>query len=557
MNNEQSCDKIVNENIARILGWAVNKTGNRQRGEDLAQEVFVQFYSAISKAEQVEKPENLLWKVAHYCWCHYLRNSAKQKVLTELNDAEKLSGETDFVNDFMSADLKSIQIKRMRREISNLSRVQREAMISHYLDGLSISQTAEKLNTTESAVTWHLFDARKKVRREIEHMDTKMDYLYRPGRLGIGASGDEGPDPDTKWLRASLIRQNLCLLCYHESKTIDELAALTGIPKPYLEFDLDWLVAREFMTLEGKKYATSFPIISKRHRQNIGTLYRDTRKDLIDKVIEYLWSCEQQIREIGFYGSDFPAERMMWAIVTMFISFVSRNSPTLTRLKKRDHYPIRPDGGKYVVIASDLSEGQELDPNGYDGDILWGGFSGIWSDSCIPGSKTDMFYWLGVNNFTDARYRPEIVSAPHPRNALLHWIYTSVIEPSFSENNLEPHGKEALAEAISDGFIKKSYEGYKPNFTIITQTQLERLREDIYRPLLEKIESTLTEIGKNISAMHKADFPKINKPYVDYHTYLDLWDFGIYTLMYAALDGKLILPDNPETGALLTLVIVK
>jgi hypothetical protein len=56
---------------------------------------------------------------------------------------------------------------------------------------------------------------------------------------------------------------------------------------------------------------------------------------------------------------------------------------------------------------------------------------------------------------------------------------------------------------------------------------------------------------------HKADFLKINKPYVDYHTYLDLLDFGIYTLMYATLDGKLILPDNPETGALLTLVIVK
>jgi hypothetical protein len=36
-----------------------------------------------------------------------------------------------------------------------------------------------------------------------------------------------------------------------------------------------------------------------------------------------------------------------------------------------------------------------------------------------------------------------------------------------------------------------------------------------------------------------------------------LWDFGIYTLMYAALDGKLWMPETPEQGTPLTLVIVK
>ena len=56
--------------------------------------------------------------------------------------------------------------------------------------------------------------------------------------------------------------------------------------------------------------------------------------------------------------------------------------------------------------------------------------------------------------------------------------------------------------------------------------------------------------------MHKVDFPKIIKPYVDYHTYVDLWDFGIYTLMYAAQDGKLLMPEKPEDDTSLTLVFV-
>ena len=168
-----------------------------------------------------------------------------------------------------------------------------------------------------------------------------------------------------------------------------------------------------------------------------------------------------------------------------------------------------------------------------------------------------MYYWLGVNSFTDAAYRPEIVNAPHPRNTLLHSVYTSVIEDCFSEDDMEPHGKEVLAEAIADGLITKDGKDYKPNFLVFTQEQLDKLREAVYRPLMESIEPTIVVFGKQISEMHMANFPKINKPYVDYHTYLDLWDFGIYTLMYAALDGKLYIPDRPELGTPLTLVIVK
>ena len=292
MNIGQLFEQMTSNYLSQILGWAVKKTGNRDTGEELTQEVFLQFFSAVSKAGSVEKPENLLWKVAHYCWCNYLRKGSKQATFSELN--ENLPDGSDFVDELMRDELNATRISKMRREISNLSRIQRETMILHYLDRLSVAETAKKLDTTVSAVTWHLFDARKKVRREIENMDTKTDYVYRPGRLSIGVSGDSGPNPDTKWVSGSLIRQNLCLLCYRENKTLDELVSRTGIPKPYLEFDLNWLVEREFMTLEGKKYATAFPIISKGHMQAIDALYRDTRKDLIDKVIDYLWAHEEE-----------------------------------------------------------------------------------------------------------------------------------------------------------------------------------------------------------------------------------------------------------------------
>jgi RNA polymerase sigma factor (sigma-70 family) len=551
VNLGQLFEQMTKDYLPQILGWAVKKTGSRDIGEELTQEVFSQFFAAASKADCVDKPGHLLWKVAHYCWCNHLRKSKKQAISAELN--ENIRDGVDFVEDLIHDEMKSMQISRMRREISNLSKLQREVMISHYLDGLSVAETAKRLNTTESAVTWHLFDARKKLKKEIENMDAKTNYLYRPGKLSIGVSGDGGPNPDTKWVSGNLIRQNLCLLCYREGKTIDELLTLTGIPRPYLEFDLDWLVTREFMTLEGKKYSTAFPIISQNHMREIDTLYRDSRDILIDCVIDYLWEHEKEIRDIGFYGADFPTERLMWAIITMFISFASRNSPLLTKLKRMDDRPIRPDGGKYIIMAADKSEVDEL----YPSEILWGGYSGIWSDSCIPGSNTDMYYWLGVNTFANPKYHPEITRVDGTARTLMHWIYSSASEPWFTDSKLDPHGKEILAEAIADGLIEKNSETYAPKFVVFTQEQLQKLGEDIYSPLLDSIEPVLNDLGKKISDMHKKDFPKNIKHYVDYHTYIDLWDFGIYTLMYAALDGKLWMPKKPEQGTPLTLVIVK
>lgn len=557
MHHENIPLSMVETHMKKIFAWALRKTGDAYAAEDLAQEVFTQFFIAVAKAETVKEPEHLLWKVAHYCWCNYLRRKTKEAHQEILDDTVAVP--TDFVTEMAANQHLTGQIQIMRQKISNLSYIQREAMIQHYLEELPIAQVAENLGTTVNAVTWHLFDARKKVKEELERMavsSPEITYLYRPAHLNVGLSGYPGPDPDTKRLQDSLIRQNLCLLCFRQPQSLDELVRQTGIPKPYLEYDLEWLVNREFLILQGKKYSTAFPIISAKHRRDIAALYADTRPEFIDRIIDTLWEQEKAIRQIGFYGCDFPTERLMWAIITLYISYVSRNSPLLTRLKAMDNRPIRPDGGRYIVMA-----GHHEDSDGCREDILWGGYYGICSDSCMPvtgpGSRSETYYWLGVNCFAEAAYHPAIIHAGDSKRTLLHWIYTSVTESWFSEDKLEPHGKQALAEAVAEGLITKQGAQYIPHFVIFSPEELCKLQEDIYRPLMEATEPILTELGNRIASMHEAAFPRINKSDVDYHTYADLWDFGIYTLMYAAHDGKLWMPERPEQGTPLTLILVR
>ena len=414
MEKQKMYTKITDEYSSKILNWAVKKTGSRSDGEDLAQGVLLQVFIAVSKQEKIEKLEHFIWKVAYHVWCNHVRQLSKSNLVVL---DEFLSDGTDFSIDFAENETLNLELDRMRRKIANLSFVQREALILHYLDGLTVKEVAKRLATTESAITWHLFDARKKMKKELDCMKDNNSYLYRPGKLSLGASGMIPTNPDIDRVNESLIKQNLCLLCYRDSKTLDELTELTGIPKPYLEFDLDWLVEHEFLSLSGKKYNTLFPIIGQKHFQNRGALYQSTRKEYIDKIIEYLWANEDKIRSIGFYGLNFPTEKLMWSIIMMFTSYVSRNSELLLRLKKRDEREIRPDGGRYYIMAVDCSDHQEIDENGFFKPKGWNDYYGIYSDSWETNGIYDRYYWLGAYIFSEKEYHPEIIDNSNRRTS--------------------------------------------------------------------------------------------------------------------------------------------
>ncbi len=67
----------------------------------------------------------------------------------------------------------------------------------------------------------------------------------------------------------------------------------------------------------------------------------------------------------------------------------------------------------------------------------------------------------------------------------------------------------------------------------------------------------MKELADAFKSMYKAEFPKASHGYIEYHTYMDLWDFGVFTLMLASEDKMLYLPETPEKGVPLTLVIIK
>jgi RNA polymerase sigma factor (sigma-70 family) len=263
----QLFEEITKEYSLQILKWAYKKCGDGYRAEELAQEVLTQVFSAIQKSKEagktIEQMEHFIWRIAHYVWCHSLRGSSRYVMCSMEED---IRDESDFVSELADQEEQKLLVVELRKQISRLNYLQREILVSFYIDGLPQKTIANRLGISESVVKWHLHDTRRKLKKELtENMEKKREeeYIYRPRELCMAICGEVVQQVDTKEVENSLVRQNICIACYQQPKSLDELTTLLGIPKAYLEFDLKWLVEHEFVTCEKGKYSTTFYINSR------------------------------------------------------------------------------------------------------------------------------------------------------------------------------------------------------------------------------------------------------------------------------------------------------
>ncbi|MCL2773970.1 MAG: RNA polymerase sigma factor [Oscillospiraceae bacterium] len=573
--------KIADDYSLMILNWAIKKTGNRPDGEDLAQEVLYQILSFVKDREEIEKLDNLIWKIAHYTWCNRIRRLKKENNIISLDGENGLYvniiEERDYINEIAENDELKEELANLRRRISDLSKQQREIIIAYYLENLSVSDIAAKYNINKSAVKWHLFDARKKLKEKFDmNNNVNEKYVYKPGKLRLGYNGDGGPDPDTKRVNESLIRQNICLLCYGDNgKSLDELAEMTGIPKPYLEFDLDWLVDREFLALENKKYITNFGIKDKQHFENVRDIYINVKENYYRKIIDYINSHEKDIRNIGFYGGDFDWNKLLWSILTLYLRYFSESEPLKTlkkynELKSHEELELHKDGGRYFINGFDQSENQgvKLPKMGVITEAIfepekWNTVNGIW---CRSFSETTSefssdehpeehyaTYWLGIYIFVNI-----MSTLTKNIDQQKDWkkILENLLSNNFSIDGMTDDEKELIATAVKENIIKKDGDKYIPQFVIFTFEQFKKLYSEIFAPLVQSVKPQTLKLVDMFRELNEKCLPRKIYGYVERWTYLDIWDSGIKNFMFAADDGYLYMPETPEDGTCLTLSFI-
>lgn len=556
---------IAEEYSLPLLNWAYHKLGDRSKAEDLAQEALLQIFAAVKKAcmekRAIESEERLVWKIAHYVWCHYLRQKMHSDKLV-LMEAPEAEDQSDFVREFADAQERAELKNALRRYIARLDFLQREILISFYIDHCSQSEIAERFKISVGMVKWHLFETRKRLRKELEFMmETGKDqeYVYRPKQLRMGICGQAVAQLDTKKLEENLVRQNICIACYKEPKNIDELSGMLGIPKAYLEFDLRWLVEKEFVDEKAGHYSTSFLIATREEQFGYYEIYYKLRRELSEQIIDELCAAEGKLREIGFYGSDAPMEKLLWLLIYRFENYLRQRKENWVGSANA---PVRPDGGRYfplgfvreetgmkVQLADFVKRLQEQNLGGAPGKFIEDVFNWSFNGSM----NSDNFYWFGLYDFGISDIE-SMMDGFTPYWEHLHFMLCTILHSDFDISWIGKDQKDRLAQLVEKGFVR--IEGNKafPNFVIFTEEQYQKLTGEIFEPIMQKLEPAYNKLKAELEKYYADHIPAHLAEYREFKVDHAIGDMAWITTIFAFEDGRLLVPESRLEREFLTLM---
>lgn len=515
---------------ARVLRWARGKTRTTQEAEDLAQSVLMEWLRAVRAQEErgacVAEPEHLLWRIARFVWCKSLRPGTYYRCEPL---SEKLSAGETPEESAERQDEQRRQTAFVRRQIMRLSRIQRETLVWYYLENRTTADIARRLRVSENTVRWHLSDSRKKI-READGKMTSTEFVYCPKKLHVAINGEAYDDRLTREVLDNLLHQNILLRCYAQGQTAQELCDELGVARPYIEDAVNVLLRDELLTADGGRVRTNFIITSGVQEEARLAVYDAHKNELSREIVRQLMAHEQEIRAIGFIGCDVPMPRLLWWLIY-------RCTAALPNPAEMPPRPYHADGGAYHLMGF----AREPENRHY---LAWDYNGPMYNDG---------FRWFGLQHFGNSPVQ-DLFELNQPHMGKLCALLIRLIQADFDPSCVTADEQELLAELLARGFLRKADGSIKPNFCVLTREQVQRLRQEVFLPIVEAVQPAWTRVCNELRTLCKASVPKHLQALADLPLHMAALAAGYMTEQIAYAYGALEKPETPEDAAMWTLV---
>ena len=151
-------DKIYDKYYYKIYYWAIKKTKNKEDAEDLTNNVFLAIFEYLNKNVNIEKIDNLIWKVAYNLWCTKAKKYIKEKNNVACGEYYQIGYKIDMIDKIIYKEI-----------INNLDGIglnskEKVSFEMYYINDLSIKEISKELNTKEANIKFYLYSARNKIK---------------------------------------------------------------------------------------------------------------------------------------------------------------------------------------------------------------------------------------------------------------------------------------------------------------------------------------------------------------------------------------------------------
>ena len=291
-----------------MFRYCLSRTGSYHDAEDLAQEIMLISCKGEQSFENEKAFYAFVWRTADNILKGWHRS---RRETAELDDTIS-DGSWEALEEQAR---ENEQLRLITRELSLLNSNYRKAMVAYYVDGMSVREISESFGITQSMVKYLLFQSRKKI-REGTVMERNFGKLsYDPVRLSLAFWGTTNNYRGTD----DKLGQNILMCCYFDKQTEEQIALQLGVPTAYLEDELKKLVEYGLLNVKNGFYQTNVPIITNDIFAEAEKSNKTAVADISDRIAKWIDEKLEDVRSLGFYGSDSPDNTLRWMLLSLIL----------------------------------------------------------------------------------------------------------------------------------------------------------------------------------------------------------------------------------------------
>ena len=514
-------DKIVTDFMGKIFGFAITKTYDTDKAEELASRITLDVYASLLKVDSVENVDGYIYRIAHNVYARYVDEEVRGRHISLDNVRIPVA------HDFTSAVEKEETYRHLRQRISYLGKIQRDVVVMHYFDRLKQGEIAKRLNLPPGTVKWHLHEARGQLKGGFKKMSTNVNLGIKPISFNAGtfSSGNPMPGKGTGFYLNKLIAQNIAYAAYWQPKSITEIAETLGIPAAFVEDEIVYLEKYSFLDkLPGGKYQTNMFItqLKKDSMERKHELFKQYAKPVCKQYIPLVFEAMKDYKTKGIYTPKDDVNFLMWAAVSYACKhkFVFKPSQYDSKYRVK-----REDGGDYIAGAyitdNDEMRSLSFDPNVYSAPNNMS----RWGEEPISSWQLTTCYDTRDNNFEDNRYEDYL------------WLYEYITGAITKE---ETHAGK-FKRLFDKGYLVAEGSSEYVNMVMFATNDLNNGLEELLPSPPDVLIQASEELDKALFAIEKENYP------THMQELCRLWnsnsfsaqDFVTYVLAELVADGTL------------------
>lgn len=214
--DRESAQNVVSQYLKDFYSFALRKCANTEDAKDLTQDIALSSFRALLKRD-VENIPAYLWQIAHNSLANYYRGKERKGIGIPIHDlSDEIPSSDSDIGDYLD---EQESIRNLQSTIAYLSKVQRQVIILHYYEGKTINEIGDILNIPSGTIKWHLYEARKDLKKGMMKMVNKNQLKFNPISFSImGLSGSVGSMGGTGNFFRSILSQNIAYCVYREGK---------------------------------------------------------------------------------------------------------------------------------------------------------------------------------------------------------------------------------------------------------------------------------------------------------------------------------------------------